>query len=152
MDELDALERGARGIQGGLGMAGTASGGIVGGRAIGALPGQVPRGLGWQNPMFKHALGPYRGGFTNAGRALTKHPNIVGASSAADLIKRFVNNAGINTAAAEALKHIMRNGSIVSKMTKAFGQVMEFKLPSGLGARFNAITNEFLGFLGRGSK
>jgi len=48
----------------------------------------VPAGL-VQNPMFKQALQPYRNGlFTNAGRALTKHPNIVGASSAQELIKR----------------------------------------------------------------
>ncbi|MEN9667149.1 MAG: hypothetical protein RLZZ326_3512, partial [Planctomycetota bacterium] len=110
----------------------------------------VPAGL-VQNPMFKQALQPYRNGlFTNAGRALTKHPNIVGASSAQELIKRYGNNAGINDAAAEALKNIMRQGAVTSKTTKAFGEVVEFKLPIGLGARFNAVTNEFITFLGRG--
>lgn len=100
--------------------------------------------------MFKHALQPFRGGFSNAGRALTKHPNIAGAKSAQELIRRFGNNAGINKAAAEALKNIMRNGTRTTKTTKAFGDVVEFKLPNGLGARFNAVTNEFIGFLGRG--
>ena len=110
----------------------------------------VPAGL-VQNPMFKQALQPYRNGlFTNAGRALTKHPNIVGASSAQELIKRYGNNAGINDAAAEALKNIMRQGAVTSKITKAFGEVVEFKMPIGLGARFDAVTNEFITFQGRG--
>jgi|GEM_PF-2256590 len=110
----------------------------------------VPAGL-VQNPMFKQALQPYRNGlFTNAGRALTKHPNIVGASSAQELIKRYGNNAGINDAAAEALKNIMRQGAVTSKITKAFGEVVEFKMSIGLGARFDAVTNEFITFLGRG--
>ena len=100
--------------------------------------------------MFKHALQPFRGGFTNAGRALTKHPNIVGARSAQELIQRFGNNTRINKAAADALKNIMRNGTRMTKRHPVFGRVVDFKLPNGLGARFNAITNEFIGFLGRG--
>ncbi len=56
----------------------------------------------------------------------------------------------INKAAADALKIIMRNGTRTTKTTKAFGDGVEFKLPNGLVARFNAVTNEFNGFLGRG--
>ncbi len=100
--------------------------------------------------LFKEALKRLRGGFTHAGRALTKHPNIVGASSAEELRRLYKNNAGINKAAAEALKKIMRNGTYTKKPHKAFGEVIDIKLPSGLGARFNAVTNEFIGFLGRG--
>jgi len=100
--------------------------------------------------MFRHALQPLRGGFTNVGRALTKHPNILGAKSAQELTKRFGNNAGISNAAADALKNIMRNGARTTKPHTDFGRVVDFKLPSGLGARFNAATNEFIGFLGRG--
>ena len=103
--------------------------------------------------MFRNALQPFkggRGGFTNVGRALTKHPNVVGAKSAQELIQVFGNNAGINKAAAKALKNIMRNGKCTIKTTKAFGKVVEFKLANGLGARFDAITYEFNTFLGRG--
>lgn len=104
------------------------------------------------HPMFKNALQRFRGGrFTNAGRALTKHPNIVGAQDAAELAGRFVHQDGINKAAAEALKAIMRHGTRATKYTRAFGYVVEFKLPNGLGARFHALTSEFIGFLGRRS-
>ena len=104
-----------------------------------------------QNPMFKNALQRFgRGRFTHAGRALTKHPNIVGAQNAAELVQRYENQDGLNKAAAATLKYIMRNGTRITKHTKAFGQVVEFKLPDGLGARFHAETHEFIGFLGRG--
>ena len=56
----------------------------------------------------------------------------------------------INKAAADALKNILRTGTLTTKSTKAFGDVIDFKLPSGLGARFDAATNEFITFLGRG--
>ena len=104
-----------------------------------------------QNPMFKHALQPYRHGrFTLAGRALTKHPNVVGVQDAAELVRQFEHQNGVNKAAAEALKNMMRHGTRITKHTKAFGDVVEFRLPNGLGARFHALTNTFIGFLGRG--
>lgn len=65
-------------------------------------------------------------------------------------MKKFGTQQGINKAATNALKNIMRNGKVTTKVTKAFGKVKEFKLSNGIGARFNATTNEFIGFLGRG--
>ena len=62
----------------------------------------------------------------------------------------FPNQAAINRAAENALRIIMRDGARTEKMTAAFGKVVEYRLPSGLGARFSAATNEFIGFLGRG--
>jgi hypothetical protein len=44
----------------------------------------------------------------------------------------------------------MRHGTVYTKTTKAFGEVVEFKLPNGLGARFNAMKNDLITFLGRG--
>lgn len=44
----------------------------------------------------------------------------------------------------------MQNRTMTTKMTKAFGQVIDYTLPSDIGARFSAETNEFIGFLGRG--
>jgi hypothetical protein len=37
----------------------------------------------------------------------------------------------------------------MSKSTTAYGDVIDVKLPSGLGARFSVETGEFIGFLGR---
>lgn len=59
-------------------------------------------------------------------------------------------HTAVNEAAAGALENIMQNGAMTTKMTKAFGQVIEYKLPSGLGARFSETTGEFIGLLGRG--
>ncbi|GAA5444532.1 hypothetical protein Misp06_02719 [Microbulbifer sp. NBRC 101763] len=108
------------------------------------------------NPMFKHAVSQFkRAGWTHAGRAATKHPNVLGvnvpkAQVQKALIEKFGSQAGVNRAAADALKNIMRNGTRSDKPHKAYGNVTEFKLDNGIGARFNSDTNEFIGFLGRG--
>jgi filamentous hemagglutinin len=136
---LDAVTSAVCALLGGLGWAGM--------KGVQALRGA--RGL-VQNPMFRHALQQYNRFQTNVGHALAKHPNIVGLRTNAELYLRFGNDAGVNRAAAEALKNIMRNGIRTVKDTKAFGKVVDFKLPSGLGARFSAVTNQFIGFLGRG--
>ena len=97
---------------------------------------------------FRSALSLSKGGLTNVGRALQKHPNIL------KLIGRetssVTTNAARNEAGAQALKYIVRNGAQEVKVHKSFGKVIEYKLPNGLGARFKANTNEFIGFLGRG--
>ncbi|HPD46834.1 MAG TPA: RHS repeat-associated core domain-containing protein [Anaerohalosphaeraceae bacterium] len=121
--------------------------GYAAGRSVAT---QGSRGL-VQNKMYKDALQPYKNGpLTNAGRALTKHPNIIGADDIKMLNQVAKSAASKNRAAAEALKNIMRNGTKAIKNTNVYGKVVEYKLPNGLGVRFNAITNEFIGFLGRG--
>lgn len=106
--------------------------------------------------MYKHAVSQFkRAGWTNARRAATKHPNILGVNVPKcqvqkALIDKFASQAGVNRAAADALKNIMRNATRFTKDTKAYGSVTEFKLDNGMGARFNSQTNEFIGFLGRG--
>jgi hypothetical protein len=98
---------------------------------------------------FEHATQIFNNGpLTNVGRALTKHPNIIGESG--NIIQKLGGAAGVNEAGAKALQNIMQNGAMTTKMTEAFGRVIEYKLPSGLGARFNGTTGEFIGFLGRG--
>jgi hypothetical protein len=98
---------------------------------------------------FKDALGKYRGGFTNVGRALTKHTNIVGADDIKMLQTMFGSNSNINAEAARQLKTIMREGIMTTKNTKNYGQVVDYKLNNGIGARFQVETNKFIGFLGR---
>lgn len=51
-----------------------------------------------------------------------------------------------NQYGAQALKYLIRNGSLEIRTHKSFGVIAEYKWPSGLGARFNATTNEFIGF------
>jgi uncharacterized protein RhaS with RHS repeats len=98
---------------------------------------------------FEHATQLFRSGpLTNVGRALTKHPNIIGESGS--ILQKLGGAAKVNEAAADALQNIMRNGTMTTKVTRAFGAVIEYKLPSGLGARFSATTGEFITFLGRG--
>jgi hypothetical protein len=88
------------------------------------------------------------GPLTNVGRALTKHPNVIGESG--NVLKSLGGAKDVNGAAAQALENIMQDGAMTTKMTRAFGQVIDYTLPSGIGARFSAETNEFIGFLGRG--
>ena len=121
----------------------------------------IPKGSGVAkgltgNPMYKHAVTQFkRAGWTNVGRGVTKHPNILGINVPKDqvqkaLMTKYGSQAGVNRAAADALKNIMRNGVQSTKNTKAYGQVTEFKLDNGMGARFSSQTNAFIGFLGRG--
>ncbi len=95
---------------------------------------------------YRSALAIGKGGLSVAGRALQKHPNIARVVTSSTI----TTNALRNSYGAKALKHIMRNGAQTTKHTKAFGNVIDFKLPSGLGARFSAETNQFITFLGRG--
>jgi len=87
---------------------------------------------------------------TRVGRALSKHPNIVGRQSQQKLIRDFKNNEGVNQAAAEALQGIMFEGEPVQRVHPNFGPILEYKLATGLGARFHAGSDQFIGFLGRG--
>lgn len=94
-------------------------------------------------------------GWTNAGRGTAKHPNVLGVYVPKDqvqkaLIDKFGSQAGVNRAAADALKNIMRNGTRSTQDTKAYGNVTDFKLDNGIGARFYSQSNKFIGFLGRG--
>ncbi len=89
-----------------------------------------------------------RGPLTNVGHALTKHPNIIGESG--NILHKLGGAANVNTAAARALENIMRTGTMTRTSTAAYGDIIQFKLESGLGARFSATTGEFIGFIGRG--
>lgn len=118
----------------------------AGGAAIEALGPIVARYVG---PNLLEALEEYNNGpLSNVGRALTKHPNIIGETG--NILQKLGGAARVNEAAAEALQYITMNGKATTKMTEAFGMVTDYKLPNGLGARFSAETGQFIGFLGRG--
>lgn len=97
---------------------------------------------------FRSALSLAKGGLTNVGRAIQKHPNIlrlIGKEASS-----VTTNASRNAYGAKSLKYIIKNGTKEIRSHNNYGKVVDYKLPSGLGARFNAVTNEFIGFLGRG--
>jgi len=99
--------------------------------------------------LLKGATQVFKNGpLTAAGRALTKHPNIIGESG--NLLQKLGGAGNVNAAAENAVQNILRNGSMVTKDTKAFGAVIDYTLKNGLGARWSAATGEFIGFLGRG--
>jgi len=106
------------------------------------------RGLGWQNLMFKNALKIHKGTgqLTNAGRALTKHPEMLGLTK--DTLRRVVGrDPAVNKAAQALLKNIMRNGAATTAPHFRYGTITTFRLPNGLAARFETSTNRFIGFI-----
>ena len=109
--------------------------------AGGAAP-EMSRLLGNATQVFRN------GPLTNVGRALTKHPNIIGESG--NIIQKLGGAANVNTAGARALENIMQTGTMTTKSTAAYGDIIQYTLESGLGARFSATTGEFIGFIGRG--
>ncbi len=67
--------------------------------------------------MFRSALSQFKNTtLTNVGRALTKHPEAIGATKAT--IRNLLRTDGeINQMAASVLKNIMRNGSSGQNLT-----------------------------------
>jgi len=99
-----------------------------------------------QNPLYKAALGQYgTSNLTNAGRALTKHPEVIGATKDA-LRKTLRSDASVNGAAHSALRDIMRNGVTTTPNLARYGQVTETQIPGGFGARWYA-DGRFIGFI-----
>ncbi|MFD2845244.1 RHS repeat domain-containing protein [Paracoccus cavernae] len=86
---------------------------------------------------------------TVAGRALTKHPNIAGFQSGEALSKTMRSPDAINEAASQAISNFMANGVRDARIHNTMGAIVDYTMPNGLGVRFNANTNEFIGFLGR---
>ena len=107
------------------------------------------KGLGSQNPMFKAALRPFKNtNFTQAGRAVTKHPEYFGFDDLASLQRVYNTPDKINRLAADSLKDIMRNGKVT---TGAGGRYPDgwktLTLPDGRAASWQA-NGDFIGFRG----
>lgn len=102
--------------------------------------------LARQNSLYKAALGRYRNSdLTRAGRALTKHPEVVGATN--DTLRQVLrSDASINSAAQAALKDILRSGVTTTPNLPRFGQVTQIQIPGGFGARWST-SGDFIGFI-----
>ncbi len=90
---------------------------------------------------------------TFAGKALTKHPNIVGANDSGSGLSKIglKTHAQKNIAAANKVRDFMDNGTVTVKFTKDYGWIVDYKMPNAHGARFK-INGTFIGFLGRHAK
>jgi len=96
---------------------------------------------------YKNALGQFKNtSFTNVGRALTKHPEVIG-STKQSLRQGLRTDAQINKAGADALKNIMRTGVKSASTHPRYGEIITYQINGVHGARFNAITNDFIGFI-----
>jgi len=96
--------------------------------------------------LFKDALGTFKNSeLTNAGRALTKHPEVVNATKTT-LRQALRTDPQINAAASEALKSILRNGVRTTPTVPRYGSVIQYQIPFGYGARWYQ-TGEWIGFI-----
>jgi hypothetical protein len=103
-------------------------------------------GLGNQNPLYKAAVQQFKStDLSNAGRALTKHPELVGKTK--DTLRQALPTDGaINDAAHSVLRDIMRNGVTTNPTLGRYGTVTQIQVPGGFGARW-ASDGSFIGFI-----
>ncbi len=98
---------------------------------------------------FKNAISPFKGGnLTNAGRAVTKHPQYFGFESMEALQKVYRSPEAINNLASSRLKDVLRNGTMT---TGAGGRYpngwVTYTLPNGNAASWG-VDGSFIGFRG----
>ncbi len=86
-----------------------------------------------------------KGGFTAVGRALMKHSHRGGTA----FPKIQGNSATINAQGETVLKSILENPAVtVTKVnSRSVGEVLDYKIPGGIGARFSLDGEKFIGFL-----
>ena len=97
--------------------------------------------------LFRRALAPFRvGSLTHAGRALTKHPEVVGLTKQT-LRQAYSTDASINSAAHDALKQMMRRGVRTTPVLPRYGAVIQCQIPGSFGARWYGA-GAFIGFIG----
>ena len=98
---------------------------------------------------FKNAISPFKGGnLTNAGRAVTKHPEYFGFESTEALMKVYRSPSALNNLGSSTLKDILRNGV---RTTGAGGRYpngwVTYTLPNGNAASWE-LDGTFIGFRG----
>ncbi|GAB7530634.1 hypothetical protein PS3A_30450 [Pseudomonas sp. 3A(2025)] len=95
-------------------------------------------------------LPPFKDGqaITNAGRAVTKHPEYFGFNSTQELRQVYRSDAQLNDLAGKSVRNILENGV---KTTGAGGRYpngwVTYSLPDGRAASWSA-SGEFIGFRG----
>ena len=86
-----------------------------------------------------------RNGLTVVGRALQKH----GSRSGTSFPRATGSPTAINSQGEKFLKEIITNPSVSTNARHhaRFGNILEYKLPNGQGARFSSDGSKFLGFI-----
>ena len=85
--------------------------------------------------------------FTKAGRDLTKHPRVSGFDSTDLSRQTHENEDAINLIAENSMKNIIENGTKITKPHTRYGEIIEYTLPDGYGARFEKVTKKMIGFI-----
>ncbi len=86
-----------------------------------------------------------KGGFTAVGRAMQKH----GSRTGSVFPKATGNAAAINSQGEAVLNGILTNSNATNAIRHhaRFGNVLEYRIPGGQGARFSGDGKTFIGFL-----
>jgi hypothetical protein len=91
---------------------------------------------GNQNALYNSAVQAFKASdLSKAGRALTKHPEVIGETSTT-LRQALRTEDAINDAAHVALRDIMRNGVTTNPTLRRYGTVTQIQVPGGFGARW----------------
>lgn len=100
-----------------------------------------------QSSLYRAALQPFKDSvLTAAGRALTKHPEVVGLTKQ-NIRNVFRTDISLNNVAANALRNILTNGTKTIENMGRYGNVIRYQLPAGgYGARWYA-NGTFIGFV-----
>ena len=95
--------------------------------------------------LLKAAFKPSKGGLTAVGRALKKHSDRAGSA----FPKATGNQAAVNAQGEKVLKDILGHPSVqvTVKKTRSVGEVLDYQVPGGIGARFSSDGKTFIGFL-----
>ncbi|HEY8210635.1 MAG TPA: hypothetical protein VIG99_24295, partial [Myxococcaceae bacterium] len=116
---------------------------VDGAKSGNAVPVQA---AGNAQQLLGNALQPFKGGtLTQAGRALTKHPEVLGYTKET-LRAALRTDSEINAAAAHALEDILKGTQTMVTLPR-YGAVLEFRGATGFGARYYAGNGEFIGFI-----
>ena len=105
-----------------------------------------PGNLSKQNNLYKSALKNYKkSDLTEAGRALTKHPEIIGLSKQ-NVRSILKTDAALNDAASSIIKNIIRNGEHTTVLLNRYGKTTQIIIPNKFGARWYQ-NGKFIGFI-----
>jgi hypothetical protein len=97
--------------------------------------------------MFFDAANPFKNSkFSKSGRAVTKHPGIVGKTKE-NLRQTYKTESEINNAALDAVADMMNKSKPVTKDLPRYGKVTEYRRADGWGVRYQESTGEFIGFI-----
>ncbi len=103
----------------------------------------IPIGMRWA--LSRLATRSYNQFLTQAGRALTKHPEVAGLTK--ETIKQVLKtDAALNATAKQVLDGVLRNGTASIRALSRYGLTLEVKAAEA-GVRFSLETGEFIGFI-----